>query len=175
MRHYKAKALNNIVKATVMMLLVSFCLPLIGYSQKDTIERLIQQLKDKDWEVRKGVARSLGWTKDARAVEALIASLRDEHFSVRRKAAEALGKIKDTRAVEALIAALRDGNLEIVAGAYRFFILRGVLGREDVLIEALNIYGTAEMAKDFLNCGNSKLAEAARDWAKRHDYIIIYQ
>jgi hypothetical protein len=68
---------------------------------------------------------------------------------------------------------LKDKNLEIVAGAYPFFIDRSEAGTEGVLIRALNRYGTKEMATDFLNCGNGKLEQAGRAWAERHGYSIV--
>jgi hypothetical protein len=37
---------------------------------------------------------------------------------------------------------------------------------------ALNKYGSKEMAEDFLNCGNSLLDEAGREWANTHGYYI---
>jgi len=81
--------------------------------------------------------------------------------------------IKDSRAVKPLISALKAGDLEIVAGAYSYFIELGEPGTEEILIKALNIYGTKEMALDFFNCGNDKLKNAAEKWAKEHGYQIF--
>jgi hypothetical protein len=68
--------------------------------------------------------------------------------------------------------ALNDADLEIIAGAYRFFILIGEAGSEALLIKALDQYGSRQMAEDFLNCGNSLLEQAAREWAGDHGYTI---
>ena len=68
---------------------------------------------------------------------------------------------------------MKDNNLEVVAGAYPFFIRRGEGGTEAVLIKALNKYGTKKMAEDFLNCGNYQLESAAFSWASRRGYTII--
>lgn len=164
--------------------------PLIGAMQSDEGER-----------VRWYAAYSLGVIGDARAVEPLIDALEDEYGPVRAHAAEALGKIGDASAVEPLIAALHDEiadsnanealealealgaleplltdfrnrDLEAIAPAYYFFIVRAEPGAEDVLIELLNSHGTVEMAEDFLNSDNGRLEGAARDWAERHGYTI---
>jgi len=136
------------------------------------VEPPIAALKGKDWSVREEAARALVKVGSP-AVGPLIAALEDGNPNVREKAARALGGIKDARAVEPLIAALKDRKLEIVAGAYAFFIRRGEPGSEYILIEALNKFGYGSMAEDFLNCGNSKLKKAAIKWAKRNDYLII--
>jgi len=72
-----------------------------------------------------------------------------------------------------LLAALKDENLEMIAGAHRFFIERGQKGSEAILIDALNQHGLADMAEDFLNCGNDLLEEAGRQWAARRGYDIM--
>ena len=67
---------------------------------------------------------------------------------------------------------MRAEDLEIVAGAYGFFIRKGEANSEPILIMALNEYGFREMAQDFLNCGNNVLEEAATEWAEKHRYTI---
>ncbi|HBB15584.1 MAG TPA: hypothetical protein DCZ97_00780, partial [Syntrophus sp. (in: bacteria)] len=168
------------------------------------VEHLIAALKDKNPVVRSDAAVALGKTMDVRAVEPLIAALKDETYSVQRHAADALAgigapavepliaalkdkdpsvrigaagaleKIKDTRAVDHLVAALRAENIEIIAGAYPFFIQRGVPGSEALLIKALDTYGarTPWMAQDFLNCGNDRLAKAVEGWVLKYNYGI---
>lgn len=293
----KTKAFN-LIKAAMITLLISFCLPFVGCSKTDEVEILIQKLKDEDpsvqtkaakalgdikdaravepliaalkdnnWHVRLGVAKALGDIKDAHAVEPLIAALKDKESAVRREVVEALGEIKDARAVGPSIAALKDKDqnvrwwasvtlgkigtpaveplivtlkndedwnarwwatvalgkigasaveplivairdkvsyireeaakalgeikdvrasetlitafkqedLEIVAGAYLFFIRKAEPGTETVLIEALNKNGTKEMAQDFSHCGNNRLEEAGRNWAKSRGYEIMSQ
>ena len=173
MRYYSAKLLSNIFKVVVLTLLIlfSFC---SCFSQGKYVDRLIQELNDKDPIVRRNAADALGPIKDAPAVEPLIAALKDEDSSVRSGAAGALGSIKDARAVEPLMAALKDENLEIIAGAYSFFIQKGASGSEALLIKALDKYGTRTlwMAQDFLSCGNDLLVEAVKNWALKYGYII---
>ena len=74
-------------------------------------ERLIANLKDRDWFVRREATEALGKLGDKRAVEPLIACLKDEDNSVRLNAAYALGKLGDKRAVEPLIACLKDSDV----------------------------------------------------------------
>ena len=74
----------------------------LGKIGTPAVEPLIEGLKDKDSNVRMGVAEALGKIKDVRAVEPLIGSLKDPEPGVCEKAAIALGEIKDARAVEPL-------------------------------------------------------------------------
>jgi HEAT repeat protein len=136
------------------------------------VEPLIAALKDENASVRKSAVVALGQIKDARAVEPLIATLKDEDADARGSAAVALGEIKDVRAVNVLLTFLKDKRLDIIADAYAFFIRRGIPGTEDILIETLNKFGDPGMAEDFLNCGNSKLEEAAYLWANKNGFTL---
>lgn len=78
----------------------------------DEVEKLIQQLKDPDPEVRADAADIMREFKMQRAVPYLIEALDDEDSLVRDIAAEALGEIGGDKAVSALIAALRDDNAD---------------------------------------------------------------
>ena len=48
----------------------------------------------------------------------------------------------------------------------------GIRDSEEKLADLLYIYGDKSMAEDYLNCGNSVLASAGRQWAKRNGYSI---
>ena len=61
-------------------------------TEKD-LDKLIENLKSEDEEVREAAAKALGEIGDARAVEPLIKALRDEDGDVREAAAEALKKL----------------------------------------------------------------------------------
>ena len=63
-------------------------------------------------------------------------------------------------------------DIAFVMVAYPYLIEIGASGTEDMLINALNIYGFSMMAEDFINSGNEKLEEAARKWAKENNYTI---
>jgi len=80
--------------------------------------------------------------------------------------------MNDSRATTILESGLRERNLDVIAGAYGYFIRKGKAGSENALIQALEECGAKEMATDFLNCQNDKLREAARVWAKEHGYNI---
>lgn len=79
---------------------------------------------------------------------------------------------EDSRIVELLLASLKQRDLAVIAVAYSFFIQRGKPGSEDALIQALNSYGSKEMAQAYLNCGNSALKQAGENWAGAHSYAI---
>ncbi len=82
--------------------------------KRDRVEILIEQLKDKDRNVRISAIRSLAETKDPRAVEPLISLLKDKDAEIRWKSAVALGEqFKDVRAVEPLIVALKDEDKSV--------------------------------------------------------------
>ena len=169
------------VRTGIITLLV-FCLTAIGCSPNantgpgetgtPTLEQMLADLESEIPIIRWVAIKGLGELKDARAVDPLIAALNDEDPDIRMEAANALGEILDARAIEPLLTALQEENLEIIAGAYRFFIGRGQAGTEEILIWALNEFGTSDMAEDFLNCGNSLLEEAGTQWAHTHGYTI---
>ena len=124
--------------------------------------------------LRQYSAKALGEIKDSRADQPLIAALKDSDGNVRLAAAKALGEMDDTQSVTFLLSALNSRNTEVIAGAFRFFIQRGVPGSEDALIEALNKSGDQYMAEDMINSGNTKLHDAASEWASAHNYEITY-
>jgi HEAT repeat protein len=72
------------------------------------IETLISDLHGTDWQKRCDAARSLGQSRDPRAVDALLPELQDKDWRVRRNAAQALGTLKAPQAVVPLLEALKD-------------------------------------------------------------------
>jgi HEAT repeat protein len=114
----------------------------------------------------------------APAVQPLNAALQDASPNVRRWSAKALQQIGDERSVAPLIAAIQRGDVEVAAGAYIFFIEKGLGGSETVLVQALDKYagmdndGGQKMAEDFLNSGNSLLEAGARKWASANQYRV---
>lgn len=130
----------SISKAIGIALVVLLCLSPSAYPQTmgdDRVSSLIQELKDKDPDVRWRAVDTLGAIgipavesliaalKDndagrmavealavigGPAVESLIKALKDNRPDVREGAVAALGKIKDARVVEPLISALKDDN-----------------------------------------------------------------
>jgi len=132
------------------------------------VKPLTALLNDQDWHVRRRAARTLGEIHNPVSDEALVVAMRqDGDCCVRKFSAKALGNTNDPRAVDVLMAALRERNMEVVTGAYRFFIRRGEPGSEAILIEALSKSWNRTMACDYFNCGNEKLKKAASDRAKK--------
>jgi HEAT repeat protein len=135
------------------------------------IESIISALKDSDASVRAVAANALGEMKDTRAVPPLILALKDEEM-VRLLAARALDSIGDDRSIEPLISAIRNKDLAIVAGGYRFFIRRGEVGTEPILVEALKTYGGTKgndrMYLAYYLSGNTQLEEGAKAFAEAH-------
>ena len=121
-------------------------------------------LKDSDPKVRQQAGDGLTFI-GAYAIEPTIAALKDKESNIRRRAASILLEtstsgstvsVRDPRAVQPLLAALRDRDMEVIAVAYDFYIVQGVPGSEDILVEALNKIGDIKMAWIFLNSDNSK-------------------
>ncbi len=80
---------------------------------------LESMLADRDADVRRQAARSLGQLGDRAAVPALITALSDENSFVRRWAADALGQLGDRGARPALTSASHDPTLLVAAAASR--------------------------------------------------------
>lgn len=136
------------------------------------VEPLIIALNDPYLWARRAAAEALGQI-GAPAVDSLIVALKNKSNNVCILAAYALGKIQDHRADVVLLAAGQDRNIEVIGGAYAFFISRGDPAFEGTLISALNQFGSREMAQDFLNCGNRRLAQAAHTWEANHDSLSM--
>ena len=166
------------------------------------VEPLLGFLADDDYFIRFRVVIALGEIKDVRAIEPLIQMLGDPRYEVtdatvlalikfggsavdplirtlnntdpevRVRAANALVQIPDSRNIEPFLGALQSGNIEVIAGAYSFYIERGEEEAIDLLIDAINKYGTREMAITYLNCGQNQLVDAATTWANENGYII---
>ena len=166
------------------------------------VEPLLAFLADDDYFIREGVIEALGEIRDVRAIEPLIQMLGDPRYEVtdatvlalikfggyavdplirtlnntdpevRVRAANALVHIPDSRNIEPFLGALQSSNVEVIAGAYSFYIERGEEEAIDLLIDAIKKYGTREMALTYLNCGQNQLIEAATNWANENGYII---
>ena len=87
------------------------------------VERSIADLSDRDWQVRRSAAESLGasGSTDKAVVAVLTTALKDPDSRVRRSAADALGSIgeKARAAIPALVDALDDIDPSVVAAAAR--------------------------------------------------------
>jgi len=81
MIHHKFKASGKTF-IVIIIFLIFFCFSIVGCSQTEHINGLIQKLKDENSEVRYKAAAALGSIGDNRAVEPLIEVLGDEDWYV---------------------------------------------------------------------------------------------
>jgi hypothetical protein len=129
--------------------------------------------KDSSWMCRLVAARVLGKIGGDSAIISLVDALKDT--AINGDVAEILSNHEtiDIRVNKALINALKGKNISIIAGAYKFFIKKGIQGTENLLTQALYKCGNKDMAQDFMNSDNAKLQNAAYDWAKKNGYLVI--
>jgi HEAT repeat protein len=86
--------------------------------KKNDVKGLVEALGyEKDVQVRREAAYTLGKIGNSSAVEPLIKALNDPDSYVRRQAVDALGNIGDARAIEPLNKALNDSNSYVCQGA----------------------------------------------------------
>ncbi len=132
------------------------------------VESLGRALNDDNENVQKAAADALGKIRDPQATEALTTAIKSGNRAVQWHSAAALAEIGGPQAEEVLSASLNEGKLTIVAASYRFFVRRGSSTSIPILVQALSEHGDWEMARDLMFCGNSRLEDAAREWAKRN-------
>lgn len=128
------------------------------------VEPLINWLNDDDlWSY---AVTALGEIGDPRAVEPLIGLLAGEDYvDTSGHVARVLNSFDDSD-LHPLLDALRDWDLQTIASAYTFYIIRGQPGTEPQLIEALMLYGDETMAEAYKLCGHEPLMDASDDWVK---------
>jgi HEAT repeat protein len=85
----------------------------------NSVAELLQQLLDKNRQVREAAARALGEMDGRRTVPHLIQALSDKYAKVREAAASALGRIGDERAAPHLVQALGDPNVQVRSEAVK--------------------------------------------------------
>jgi HEAT repeat protein len=136
------------------------------------IPPLAAALNDPDLSVGKSAASALG-EFGAAAVEPLIAAVADPAVRVKRDVAGALGGIQNPRAVRFLLAAAKAPDLEVVAGAWFFYLDRKAPGSEGVLMQALEAFGGKNMAEGFVNSRNHLLEEAGLRWGRAQGYSLM--
>jgi hypothetical protein len=158
-------------------------------------EPLIACLKDKDAGGRSSAAIALGNLGDARAVSELVDALPDWDAKAQLGVAlKTLGWNPTTdseqvyfwicnadranlntqwgKTKRVLLADLQSGDQRKIKNAIYTFVS---LGKEEIipmLIHILNTQGGKEMAETYLNCGDGRLADAARSSASAHGYQI---
>lgn len=135
----------------------------------ESVDALIAVLKDSEEGVRVAALDALGNIGDMRAVAPLIAILASGTDRSRWHSASALAILNTPEACDALSNAMRHGDLSVVAAAYKFFLAKNDPDSIDALVAAMTKHGWYEMADALLNSGNSRLADAARQWQSRSD------
>ena len=99
------------------------------------------------------------WMGTTRFVRAEFLSLREQDFVT---AARALGIFKDQRALIPLMTVLTDKVPDVRGGAAEALVEIGIPDTKTFLIAALYQYDDVNIAKIFLNCGDSQLENEAR-------------
>jgi HEAT repeat protein len=138
---------------------------------------LLRTMQSADGEKGDLAAWTLAKLHDPRAVDYLEAVVSgNSEMAARSSAAHYLWEIGEP-GTRRFRDALRANNRRYIARAYPFFLeglSRGDLkGIEPHLVNALNSYGNAGMAKAFLDSKNVTLDTAARKWADKHGYQIL--
>lgn len=90
---------------------------------------------------------------------------------IRAYATRALLRTQRPTGIDAMRAAMAT-NLKLVADAYEALIELGDESFLPLLIRTLNSLGSSSMAVAFLNCGEPRLEDAAKRWARAHGYEI---
>ena len=99
---------------------------------QDLIERLLEDLKSKDPELRANAAFALGWEGNDQAVTALIELLYDSDTQVQQSAVNALANLRDDRILNLMLERLQHGPYE-QKRAILFNLGRFYSKREEVL------------------------------------------
>jgi HEAT repeat protein len=133
----------------------------------EAVNALIAALKDSEESVRVAAVDALGSIGDASAVTPLLATLKSAKGRVRWQTASALAMFSTPESDDALTNALRHGELDIVASAYRYFLLKHDPESVAALVAAMNEHGWYAMADALRDSGDSRLVDAARQWELR--------
>lgn len=112
---YKILKVSNILRTMAAVACIFFCLPSCVYSMTKDINILIQELKDRDPNIRGNAVYSISKKRnDVRIIKPLIDALKDKDKVVQSRTRQALyeiashWKINDVSAVEPLVEAFKD-------------------------------------------------------------------
>jgi HEAT repeat protein len=159
-------------------------------------EPLVACLSDQNRDVHEGAIAALGDLGDKRAISPLSEALPD--WNLNGALVSALEKLgwKPTSDAEqiytwigkqdsshlkqawektnkVLLDDVSSGDQRKVQNAVYCFMALGEPKVVDDLVQILDDHGDKDMAETYLNCGNDKLAQAARDWASRNGFQTI--
>lgn len=147
MKNYRSKQVNFRVKVVSIILLISWCPILNGFSQTEDLNALIAKLGAKSRDIRNSAIEELVKIGSP-AVEPLIKSLKKKDNNAQVSAAIALGRIKDPRVVKPLMKSLEKTDSDWV---------------KRTIAEALGEIGdpaaAASLIRFLRNCGGSRNAE----------------
>jgi len=159
-------------------------------------EPLSACLSDQNMDIKQGAIEALGNLGDKRAVPPLSEALPDWNLNgALVSALEKLGwkpasdaeQIYDwigkqdsshlkqswKKTSKVLLDDVSSGDQRKVQNAVYCFMALGEPKVVDDLVQALDDHGDKDMAETYLNCGNEKLAQAARDWASKNGFQTI--
>ena len=174
----KRRRMKKVILNTLVVF--CFCAAAGSVAQADTVEKLIEKLKNKNPAVRTNAALLLGEIKEPRAVEPLLIALKDEDPDVRKEASLALRMI-GSLAVEPLIAALKNKNVSVQDEAVSVLVkigkpavkpLRAALKSEDSDIRKKVIWTLSKIAERDKPSGSSKKCPVCG--SKKNVVPIIY-
>jgi HEAT repeat protein len=159
-------------------------------------EPLSACLSDQNMDVKQGAIEALGNLGDKRAISPLSEALPDWNLNASLVAAlEQLGwkpasnaeqiyawiakkdsahlKEQWEKTRQVLLDDVSSSNHQKMENAVYSFMALGDPKVVDDLVKALNDQGDKDMAETYLNSGNDKLEQAARDWASSNGYQTI--
>jgi HEAT repeat protein len=159
-------------------------------------EPLSACLSDQNMDIKQGAIEALGNLGDKRAVSPLSEALPDWNLNgALVSALEKLGwkpasdaeQIYDwigkqdsshlkqswEKTSKVLLDDVSSGDQRKVQNAVYSFMALGEPKVVDDLVQAIDDHGDKDMAETYLNCGNEKLAQAARDWASKNGFQTI--
>jgi HEAT repeat protein len=160
------------------------------------VDPMIKALKDENAMIRLGAAIVLGDIGDQKAIKPLVANLTDWYSNV--FAAQALTKLDwepqtDSDKIHLLVAQQKGEELRqnwataktvllkdvesdhygAIQNALYAFISIGDRNIINTLVKSLEEKGNKTMALAYLNCGESRLDQAAREWADARGYQVV--
>jgi len=159
-------------------------------------EPLSACLSDQNTDVQQGAIEALGNLGDKRAIAPLRNALPDWNLNASLVPAleqlgwkpasdteqiyDWIGKKDSTRLKQewektskVLLDDVSSGDQRKVQNAVYCFMALGDPKIVDDLAQILDDHGDKDMAETFLNCGNDKLEQTARDWATKNGYSTI--
>ncbi len=117
-------------------------------------------------------AWALGRIGSKEAIPDLLKASSDNDKRVRRGAVWSLAEIGGADVIEFFESAKVNQDLTTIVWGCQYYIKKGEEGSEDIIIDAFKKHGDKIAALVLLNCGNIKLSTVAKNWAKKHGYMV---